>query len=98
MPTENDVLVEICAAIRDFNRQLAPDARLAESPDTILIGEGGQLDSLGLINLLVMLEDALGERFGGRVVLLDENIMTSDSGPLRSVGTLASHVASQLAS
>lgn len=91
MATETEILGMVYEVIREFNAQLSPESRLGCSPDTVLVGEAGVLDSLGLINLLVILEDALNERLERRVLLLDEQLIRED-GPFRTVGALARYV------
>lgn len=92
---KNEILAAIYDVIREFNGQLPPDRRLVCAPETVLVGDGGVLDSLGLINLLVLLEDVLSAHVGVRVVLLDELHMSAVDGPFRTVGSLANHVAAQ---
>src|SRR5688572_21745465 len=53
----------IYSAIDDLNEQLSPDARVDEKPDSILLGSGGKIDSVGFINLIVLLEEKCQERF-----------------------------------
>ena len=97
LPTSDNsgILAVIYDTIREFNGQLPPRQRLACAPETVLVGDGGVLDSLGLINLLVLLEEALSAHVGTRIVLLDELYMSAVNGPFRTVGSLANHVAVQ---
>ncbi len=97
MPSESELLESIYETIREFNGQLPPDARLACAPETVLVGDGGVLDSLGLINFLVMLEDSLEAGLGRRVTLLDERYMSAEDGPFRTVRSLARHAAAEAA-
>lgn len=90
--SKEDVADAIINCIRIVNQMSSPDRRLQESADAILVGEGGNLDSLGLINLLVSIEDELSTRFELDVALLDDELMTSNNGALRSVETLASWI------
>lgn len=97
MPPKSEYLDVIYGAIREINAQMPPDQRLAAAPDTILVGEGGVLDSLGLINLLVLVEEGLSSRTGSTVTLLDERYMGVQDGPFRTVGSLAEYVDAQVA-
>jgi hypothetical protein len=55
-----DVTLQILAAIEELNRQLPPKQRIPVGVDTSLFGEGGRLDSLGLINLLLLVSRPAG--------------------------------------
>jgi hypothetical protein len=76
-------------AIDVVNRQLPQSRRLTKSPDTIIVGPSGTLDSLGIVNLVLAVEEHAGEVAGAPVRLLDEGAMLDDNGPFRNVNTLA---------
>jgi len=86
------------AAVDDLNQQLRKDARLEKSPATILTGEGGRLDSLGLLNLLVFTEQRLETAFGVSVMLADDEAMAQDPSPFRNLDALTDHAISMLQS
>src|SRR5437762_10203817 len=75
-------------AIDVVNRQLPASRRLAKSPDTVIVGPSGSLDSLGIINFVIALEERAGEALGAPVQLLDETALIDDSGSFRTVDTL----------
>jgi len=87
----------VYACIDQVNRMLPHEARLAKDPSTVLVGEGGVLDSLALINLLVNLEEALRSRLGLECAVLDEALLSDLEGPYRSVGQLAAWIAERAA-
>jgi len=74
--------------IEELNNQLPPESRLQKSLDAILVGEGGTLDSLGLITFIVSLEEALEEETGVHMALLEEELLVDSNGPFRTVGSL----------
>lgn len=83
-----DALDAIYQTIDEVNRQLPSGATLAKSKETVLLGEAGKLDSLGLITLLVSVEDALQSRLGIQITLLEEDALADSSGPYHTVGSL----------
>ena len=89
------VLAVIRQCLDELNQQLPDELQVSGSPETVLVGDGGTLDSLSLINLLVMLEDAAESKLGVSLSLVDEEIMTRDDGPYRTVASLAEWIASQ---
>lgn len=73
------------------NADLPSEMHLKKQEATILLGEGSQIDSLGLFILLSAIDDALNEQFGLSDILGDDVIAASDS-PLRTVETLINHI------
>ena len=62
--------------------------RLAKSPATIIVGPSGSLDSLGLINFVITLEERASEVLSAPVELLDSTALIEENGPFRTVDTL----------
>lgn len=61
--SELDVAEEVAralaAAIRSVNHELPRDMHLEERADTVLMGEGRRIDSLGLVGFLVAVEEEM---------------------------------------
>lgn len=89
------ILPAVYETLRVFNQQIPPEQRVKADEATVLVGPDGVLDSLAIINLLVMLEDTLSQRLGRRVMLLNEDLISQEDGPLKDIGSLAAYVASQ---
>jgi acyl carrier protein len=79
----------IYAAIDALNEQLPVHGRVEKQPDTILLGSGGKIDSVGYINLIVLLEEKCQDEFGLPVTFAADS---ADGDPFRDVGTLADHI------
>ncbi|MBT6295730.1 MAG: hypothetical protein HOJ14_04130, partial [Nitrospina sp.] len=54
----------IYEAVDEVNEQLPDGQKLEKSPDTVLFGESGKLESIDLVNVLVATEDSVEEEFG----------------------------------
>ena len=87
----------INSAVDDLNEVLDPEERLATSPDVALIGKDARVDSLGLVNLIVLVEEKIQQRFGVGITLVDERAMSQSKSPFRTLGSLAEFVEEQLA-
>jgi acyl carrier protein len=61
--------------------------------DTELFGEGGLLDSVGLVSLVVAVEQKLEDELGLQVGLADERALSQRSSPYRTISTLAAYAA-----
>lgn len=62
------------------------------SPATRLLGREAVLDSMGLVNLIVEVEQRLEDIYDLTVVLADERAMSQKNSPFRSVETLADYI------
>lgn len=92
-PDSDAIMSVICAVLEDVNRQLPVAQRLTCGRCTVLVGAGGTLDSLALINFLVLLEEALAERLRAPVTLMREELLGDPVGPFATIGGLADFVA-----
>ena len=91
--TPDDSLRLIYRAIDEI-RDSAPDSpEIEKSPETRLFGDGGALDSLALVGLIVAVEELLYDELDLEVTLADEKAMSQRVSPFRSISTLAEYVA-----
>ena len=86
----------IFRAVDQVNGHLPNESHLEKSLETILSGEEAKLDSLGLISLIVALEQELEKEFGISVTLVDETTMSQDHNPFRTIRTLADYATNLL--
>ena len=97
MVDNEKVIQAIFDAIDEINEQYAEEQqRLTKLADTVLFGESGKLDSLGLVNLIVATEQRLEELFDVSLTLADEKAMSQKNSPFRTVGTLAEYISKLL--
>ena len=61
---------------------------------TILYGEFGKLDSLGLMSLIVILEEKLQDYLEIDLVLANEKAVSQENSPFRSIQTLTDYIQS----
>jgi D-alanine--poly(phosphoribitol) ligase subunit 2 len=57
--------------------------------ETSLFGQEGILDSIGLVTLIVAVEQAIEDTFGVSISLADEKAMSQRHSPYRTIGSLA---------
>lgn len=60
---------------------------------TKLYGEGGMLDSMQIVSLVVAIEQEIEDRYGRPVALADEKALSRSASPYRNVDTLAEYAA-----
>lgn len=62
------------------------------TPATRLLGPGAVVDSLGLVTLIVDLEQRIEDEFGATLTLASERAMSRSHSPFQSVQTIVDHV------
>ncbi|RMF03788.1 MAG: hypothetical protein D6768_05095 [Chloroflexi bacterium] len=92
MVEKNQILQVIYDAIDEVNAPLPETRRLEKSPETVLFGQGGQLDSLGLVNLVVITEENVEDAFDVPINIADQRAMSQKNSPFRTVDTLADYI------
>lgn len=94
---DNEKIIQVIFdAIDEINEQYPEEQKLAKTLDTILFGESGKLDSLGLVNLIVATEQKLEETFEVSLTLADEKAMSLENSPFRNIKTLAEYISKLL--
>jgi len=99
MPTGRTQRIEraVFRAIDEINQARAREQRLEKSSDTVLMGESGRLDSLGLVNLVVAVEEQVAEEFGVTINIADTRARLQTANPYQTVSSLVEYIASILA-
>jgi acyl carrier protein len=82
----------IYPAIDEIAAGLDPGHSLHKSPETNLFGAGAALDSLGLVNLIVAVEERIETGTGKGIRLVSEKAMSRRQSPFRTVSTLAEYI------
>lgn len=68
-----------------------PD-KLKNSIETKLFGEDAALDSLGLVSLIVSIEERIEDITGTSITLADDKAMSRKSSPFKNVSSLAEYI------
>ena len=89
-----DLIVD---AARELAEQEAVERDGELDADTALFGEGGLLDSMGLVSLVIAVEQAIEERYDLSIGLADEKALSQKNSPYRTVRTLADYAAGEIA-
>ena len=82
----------IFRVIDEMNQQLAENLRIEKSTATALLGKSAGLDSLGLVNLIVAVEEEIEEQFGVNITLADERAISQKKSPFKTIGTLVEYI------
>jgi acyl carrier protein len=92
MAQDKKIMESIFSAVEEINRLLPEERQLKKSADTLLLGKGANLDSLGLVNFIVTVEQNIEEQLGRSITLADERAMSQTTSPFRNIGTLSEYI------
>jgi hypothetical protein len=86
---DRDRIVKLVHGVIDELNELLPEGEaLRKEPGTVILGEGGGLDSMGTVNLVVALDNRLQETLGRPVNLTEDPRIFEKGGVLSTVGTM----------
>ena len=93
-PSHADISSLVMSSLKDVlemsdNNQEIP---VELGVETRLIGREGLLDSMGLVTLIVDVEQGLEENYDVAILLADERAMSQSKSPFRSVGSLTEYI------
>ncbi len=88
-----EILALVYASIETVN-ELTEDEhdKLELSEDTRLFGSESKLDSLGLVNLIIDIEQRFTDELGVEVLLTDDTVMSDFSSVFGNIGTLVDYI------
>ncbi len=84
----------VALAVSNVNEVLPEEQAISSNSGTIIFGPGAQLDSMGYINFLVALEDAIETETGRRIDVAEqmEDIVGNGSATLGQVSAFLSRL------
>lgn len=87
----------VIGALELTNQSRSAEMQVPITPETILFGQNGHLDSMALVALLLDIEDALLET-GVEISISDEKAMSQANSPFKDIESLTDYVFSRLES
>lgn len=87
-----DVLKVLYEAIDEINLDLEEGEKVEKGIDTVIYADGSSLDSLGLVNLITIIEQKIEEETGEYITIADERALSMESSPFQTVKTLKDYI------
>lgn len=87
-----DILQWIYDVIDEINEDLDPAEQMQKNEDAQIFGPESALDSMGLVNLITLVEQRIEDETGNFVSIADEKAMSMQSSPFKTVGTLKAYI------
>ncbi len=91
-PTREQVVALIVDSLQDLLAMDGTGESDAANEETRLLGRSAVVESMGLVTLIVEVEQRLESDFDAVVVLADDRAMSQSRSPFLSVGTLADYI------
>jgi D-alanine--poly(phosphoribitol) ligase subunit 2 len=79
-------------SIDDFNDFNDADFSLEKSEDEVLFGKGGGLDSLSLVNLIVIIEEKIEDELGESITIANDKAMSQTNSPFSTVKSMVNFI------
>ena len=89
----NNIENVIYSVIEKLNKTLPKEEHLEKSLLAPIYGRNGKLDSLGLVNLILTIEQQIEDEYGLKINLADERAVSQKNSPFESVETLTNYIA-----
>jgi acyl carrier protein len=87
--TSDSLIPLLYECIDEFNELNDEEMHLSKEPTEILFGKEGKLDSLDLVNLVVMIEEKLEDDLDISVSIASDKAMSQKRSPFRDIQSLA---------
>jgi acyl carrier protein len=92
MLARSDAYKIVLESLNEVFIQAGTPAPGALTDDTVLVGAEAVLDSLGVVQLIVEVEQRVEQNHGISVTLANDKAMSQRNSPFRTIGVLADHV------
>jgi D-alanine--poly(phosphoribitol) ligase subunit 2 len=84
-----DTIIE---SINDFNEGLPENEQIDTDLDSPFYGNNSNLDSMGLVSLIVGIEQNIEDNFNVSISLADERAMSQKSSPYQTINILTDYI------
>lgn len=82
----------VLRAVRTVFEQTGEPLPASLTSDSVLVGPDAIIDSLGVVSLIVEVEQLVEAEHSVSVILANDKAMSAKNSPFRTVGVLAAHV------
>ena len=96
MQKQSRIIDAIYEAVDLINAEGREGQHIEKAKEAVLFGKGGKLDSLGLVNLIVAVEENIENNFNKGIVLANERAMSMKNSPFHTIGSLAEYISELL--
>jgi acyl carrier protein len=91
----NDIVSLVCQSVSEVLDAKGEDSKSVVE-DTVIFGSNSTIDSLDLVNVIVVVEEAIADKTGKQITIVDEASLISGNSPFRTVGSLSQLIQERL--
>lgn len=91
---KTEILNLIYQAVDLLNEQFDGEKIVEKKPSTILFGKSAAIDSIELVNFIVLLEEKMEEVFNIQIILADERAFQTQNSPFETIQSLTKYLES----
>lgn len=91
---KSEILNLIYQAIDLLNEQLDGEKIVEKKPSTVLFGKSAVIDSVELVNFIVLIEEKMEEVFNIQIILADERAFQTKNSPFENIQSLSKYIES----
>ena len=92
MEQKQKIINLVFSVIDEINKELSKDEQIIKSLDSVIYGSNGQLDSLGLVNFVVAVEQKIEDVFEKSINLADDKAMSEKNSPFQTIETFVNYI------
>ena len=92
---EKEILNIIYNAVDNYNLLNPKELHVEKSPNAILLGIKSNIDSLGLMNLLLEIETQINKKYP-EFSIIDEVLFNDENGPYKNIENLENFILSKI--
>lgn len=92
MIERTDAVAIVVTSLNEVFAQEGTPPPASVTDETVLVGPDAVLDSMGVVQLIVEIEQRVEQTHGISITLANDKAMSRRSSPFRTVGVLADHV------
>ena len=88
----DDIIGIIFDSIDEINNGQSEELKIKKSLEAQLYGGSGKIDSLGLVNLLISIEQNIEDKLNKNVTVASEKAMSLKNSPFININSLAKYI------
>jgi len=90
--SREEIVILVLDALQNYCKEIGIEIDLSAKEDLKLFGGESLLDSLGLVSLIVSIEESIEDRFNISLILADEKAMSRRTSPFAKVSYLVDYI------
>lgn len=92
----DQVLQVVTRAVEELNESRQVKVLVEQGETAPLYGRGAPLDSLGLVSLILAIEQLVADELNRNITIADERAVSQQRSPFRTIGSLTSYITERL--